>query len=271
MISTGSEPGHSAGDPGVALVIGNFDGVHRGHQALLRHTVELAHAHGLRPKAMTFEPHPAKVLSGTSPSVLTRVERKLELLHRVAPDLMVIVQSFDRAFAQMSPREFVERILVNLVHVRQLVVGRNFRFGRDRAGSAKIFVEFGAELGFSAHGFELSGDEQGTISSSRIRSLVQAGELESAANLLGRPHSISGLVVRGDGRGRSIGFATANLDGVEELTPPPGVYAGVTELKNEQGARSVVPAAIHIGPRPTVDRGETIEAHLLGQSGDFLR
>jgi riboflavin kinase/FMN adenylyltransferase len=236
---------------------------------LVNYTVKLAHQHGLIPKAMTFNPHPAKVLSGASPAVLTLLERKLELLHRAAPDLMVIVQSFDHSFAQLLPREFVERILVNLVHVRQLVVGANFRFGRDRLGSSADFVQMGAELGFTAHPFELSGDAQGCFSSSRIRKLIAEGQLPQATELLGRPHSISGLVVRGDGRGKSLGFATANLEGVDELMPPPGVYAGVAQVPDATGELAPCPAAIHIGPRPTVERGATIEAHLLGQSGDF--
>lgn len=256
-------------DQGVALVIGNFDGVHLGHQALVRYTVELGRLHSLRPKVMTFDPHPARLLSGAAPALLTRHERKLELLRRIAPNLEIIVQPFDRQFSNLSPRDFVERILVGHVHVRQLVVGKNFRFGRDRTGSSEDLVTFGGELGFEAHGFELSGDEQGCYSSSRIRSFIAAGQLSLAAALLGRPHSISGLVVRGDGRGKTLGFATANLEAVEEQLPPPGVYAGIAQLLDADGSLLPCPTAIHIGPRPTVNRGETIEAHLLGQSGDF--
>ena len=258
-------------EQGVALVIGNFDGVHRGHQALVKYTVELAARFGLRARAMTFDPHPAMLLSGKAPAVLTQLTRKVSLLCASAPNFDVIVQPFDRQFANLLPREFVERILVNHVHVRQLVVGANFRFGRDRAGCADDFVRFGEELGFAAHAFELSGDAQGCFSSSRIRCLVAEGELSQARALLGRPHAISGSVIRGDGRGRTIGFATANLGGVEEQLPPEGVYAALAQLlpSGPVPSSALCPAAVHIGPRPTVDRDASIEAHLIGHTGEI--
>lgn len=256
-------------NPGVALVIGNFDGVHRGHQALVRYTLELAKLHGLQAKVMTFHPHPAKVLAGKAPETLTCLARKLTLLRRISEEIEVIVQPFSQPFSTLSPREFVERILVDLVQVRHVVVGTNFHFGRDRAGSFVDLQQFGAELGFVAHGFRLSGDEQGSISSSRIRQWISEGELSQASGLLGRPHAITGTVVHGDGRGASIGFATANLESVEEQVPPPGVYAGIAQLFPDDDASSRYPAAIHIGPRPTVERDATIEAHLLGYEGDL--
>jgi riboflavin kinase/FMN adenylyltransferase len=268
-MSTDPKTDQVANEREVALVIGNFDGVHRGHQALVRYTVELAQKRGLSPKIMTFDPHPAQLLSGKAPMLLTRLERKLELLQRILPTLEILVQPFDEQFSMLSPRQFVERILVSKLRVRELVVGKNFRFGRDRAGSSEDLVRLGKEFGFGAVGFTLSGDEQGSFSSSRIRRFIAEGDLTSATTLLGRPHCLIGSVVRGDGRGKSLGFATANLEQVEEQRPPAGVYAGVAQFTDSNERPVLCSAAIHIGPRPTVDRGETIEAHLLGQTGDM--
>lgn len=264
---------NSPSERGVALAIGNFDGVHAGHQSLVRRAVELAEADLLAPKAMTFEPHPAKILGGKAPPQLTRLARKVELLKQLAPSLEVIVQSFDEAFARLSPRDFVVRTLVETVRVRHLVVGANFRFGRDRTGTVAELAQLGQKLGFDVHPLELSGDGEGSFSSSRIRRLVELGSMKPATFLLTRPHCLIGSVVRGDGRGRSIGFATANLEGIEEQLPADGVYAAMAELpegtRASAGAQSLTPAAVHVGPRPTVERGRSVEAHLIGAEGDF--
>jgi len=259
------EPSTSA----VALVIGNFDGVHRGHQALIAHVVELARDRGLSLKVMTFEPHPAVALGGTVPPVLTTLQRKIELLESLAPNLRVIVQRFDRAFAQLRPEEFVERILVGGFCVRELIVGQNFRFGRDRAGSVETLQLLGARYGFTAHAFGLEGDAAGAFSSSRARQLLQAGDLAEANRLLGRHHAICGVVGRGDGRGRTIGVPTANLEDIEELRPRVGVYACRVELIEGESVRDLGAAVANLGPRPTVDRGDAIEVHILDCSLDL--
>lgn len=252
-----------------ALAIGNFDGVHRGHQALIGFTLELAARHGLRAQAMTFEPHPAQVLSGTCPSLLTALERKIELLRGLSPELEVIVQHFDRKFSLLSPLDFVERVLVGRNHVRQLVVGANFRFGRNRMGNVEVLGELGKRFGFEAHAFALSEQAGESISSSRIRNLIELGEVERAAELLGRPHALSGTVITGDARGRTIGCPTANLGDVVELQPRAGVYACQAEPIEAGIPARLWPAVVHIGPRPTVDRGDTIEAHIIGRSLDL--
>jgi riboflavin kinase/FMN adenylyltransferase len=271
MSETSANPADSAQDAvtGTALVIGNFDGVHRGHQALVSHTLELARRHHLRALAMTFEPHPAAVLGGAAPPVLTSTPRKVKLLSALAPNFEVLVQRFDSEFAQLSPREFVERILVRDIRVRQLVVGANFRFGRDRAGNVNELQKLGQEFAFAAHGVELTSDVAGSISSSRIRRLLTAGEVAEAASLLGRPHSVSGIVVAGDGRGRTIGVPTANLEGIPELAPKAGVYAGIVEIDGAATTSTLGPAVVHIGPRPTVDRNETVEVHLIDRNLDL--
>ncbi|HMA97183.1 MAG TPA: bifunctional riboflavin kinase/FAD synthetase [Polyangiaceae bacterium] len=255
--------------PASALVIGNFDGVHRGHQALVAFTLDLAHQNGLEPQAMTFDPHPAQVLSGSPPPVLTTLERKIELLESLALGLRVVVQHFDSEFSRLSPLDFVERILVGRNHVRQLVVGANFRFGRNRAGNVQVLQELGERFGFNAHAFELSADAHGSISSSRIRQLITAGDVALAKELLGRPHALTGLVVHGDGKGRTIGFPTANLEQIAELRPLPGVYAAHTEILDGGLATAIGPSVVHIGPRPTVQRGETVEAHVIHQDRDL--
>jgi riboflavin kinase / FMN adenylyltransferase len=252
-----------------ALVVGNFDGVHRGHQELIAYNLGLAERHDLRPVVMTFEPHPAVALGGAPPPVLTKMDRKIELLRSMAPDLEVIVERFDREFAQLLPVEFVERILVGDLHVRQLVVGSNFRFGRDRAGTVEQLDEFGARFGFVAHAFNLAGDAQGSYSSSRIRRLLKEGELTDANWILGRPHAVTGKVVQGDGRGRSIGVPTANLADIEELVPLDGVYAGQVEMIDQGAAQIIGAAVVHVGPRPTVERGFTVEAHVIDRSLDL--
>jgi riboflavin kinase / FMN adenylyltransferase len=252
-----------------ALAIGNFDGVHRGHQALVAHTLGLGRQHGLRTAVMTFDPHPAVVLGGSPPPVLTRMDRKVELLRAIAASIEVVVQRFDQAFSMLSPLEFVERILVEQVHVREVVVGANFRFGRDRAGTVAELREFGERFGFVAHPFALSGDAEGSISSSRIRRLLLDGDVGAAADLLGRPHAVTGNVVTGDGRGRTIGIPTANLDAVEETTPRAGVYACQVEIVEGGMGRALGAAVVHLGPRPTVDRGETIEVHVIDRSLDL--
>lgn len=252
-----------------ALVIGNFDGVHRGHAALVAYTLQLAKQRGLTPKLMTFDPHPALALGGTLPPVLTTLPRKIELLRALAPQLEVSVQHFDREFARLSPDEFVERVLVGSFKVRELVVGANFRFGRDRAGSAAQLEQYGEKFGFVAHAFQLEGDDRGAYSSSRIRRLIADGELVAANELLGRPHALTGTVVRGDGRGRTIGVRTANLEDVEEVRPLAGVYACRVELLHRDTSEALGIAVVHLGPRPTVDRGDAIEAHVLDRSLDL--
>jgi riboflavin kinase / FMN adenylyltransferase len=267
-----SPVGASSAEPNrrdAALVIGNFDGVHRGHQALVAYTRSLAEEHGLRLVVMTFEPHPAMALGGSPPPLLTTTERKLELLRRLSPDMDVLVQRFDREFAELTPREFVARILVRDVHVRQLVVGANFHFGHDRQGSVSTLRAFGREFGFDMHAFELSGDDRGSFSSSRIRRLIVDGELAAANELLGRPHALSGVVVTGDGRGRTLGFPTANLDGVVEVKPRAGVYACRVDLLETAATRSLGAGVVHLGPRPTVERDETIEVHLIDGAMDL--
>lgn len=252
------------------VAIGNFDGVHRGHRAVLRSAVSLARERELVPCVMTFHPHPSEVLGRGRQAMLTTLDRKVELLGRIDDDLLVVVEPFNLELAAMTPQQFVEELLVSQLRARVVIVGENFRFGKNRAGDLSTLKSLGVKLGFEARAEPLFGDEAGPYSSSRIRKAIDDGDLGAAEALLGRPHSISGRVVEGDRRGRSIGVPTANLADVAELLPPKGVYAGLVDrFADSGGARKLAPAAVNIGDRPTVGAGFSVEAHLLDYDGDL--
>jgi len=248
--------------PESLVAIGNFDGVHRGHQYLLTAVVQEAAQLGLAPKVMTFDPHPSAVLGRSVEPALTRIELKVAYLRAVSPALQVVVRRFDVALAEMSPRQFVSEILLDEHNARRVIVGDNFRFGKGRAGDLDALVRLGGELGFSAAALPLLTDELGAISSSRIRALVADGDVERASELLGRPHLICGDVVAGHRLGRTLGFPTANLGGVVELLPANGVYAcrvSIPQLGDER-----LDGVCNIGTRPTVGGGAlNVEVHLL--------
>jgi riboflavin kinase/FMN adenylyltransferase len=251
------------------VVIGNFDGVHRGHQAVLGSCVGEAAALGVTPVALTFDPHPSEVLGRGKLAVLTRLERKLELMGRACPGLTVVVEPFTRELSAFEASEFAERLLARQLGARLVLVGENFRFGRGRSGDLAKLRELGATLGFEARAEALRGDADGAFSSSRVRAALAAGKLDEVERQLGRPHAISGLVVPGAGRGRTIGVPTANLSDVREALPPYGVYACLVDRVEANGARALGLSAVNIGERPTLSAGFSIEAHLLDFSGDL--
>jgi riboflavin kinase/FMN adenylyltransferase len=260
------------------VVIGNFDGVHRGHQAVLSAASAEARAAGLSPVVLTFDPHPAAVLGHVPPPLLTTVPRKIELVARVAPEVRVDVRRFDLAFAAQTPGEFARGVLVGELGARVVVVGQNFRFGHGRAGDFAALARLGAALGFETRSHELVGDEAGAWSSTRIRAAVARGELDAASAMLGRPHMLSGVVAHGDRRGRTIGFPTCNLPDVAEELPPFGVYAVLVD-RVEPGAgpggetaTSLARGVANVGVRPTVASGEarpSIEVHLFDRDDDL--
>ncbi|MFO0566945.1 MAG: bifunctional riboflavin kinase/FAD synthetase [Polyangiaceae bacterium] len=252
------------------VVIGNFDGVHRGHQAVLASARERAAAAGLRPVVLTFDPHPSVVLGKAPSSVLTTMARRVELLARALPDLTVVVQPFTRELAAHTARAFVESLLIRDLGARVVIVGKNFCFGAGRSGDVDTLAQLGAELGFQAIAHELAGDADGSYSSSRIRGHVVSGEVELAEALLGRPHATTGRVVHGDHRGRTIGVPTANLEAVAELVPKNGVYAALVDRVATDGAAEVLGrAVVNVGVRPTVAAGPSLEAHVLDFQGDL--
>ncbi len=258
------EPLPTTVDRDHALLIGNFDGVHRGHVTVAREAGRMAAARGLRLAVLTFSPHPAEVLGRPPPALLTTLARRAALLGEHGIEA-VFVKTFDRGFALTSPGDFARDLLVRDLRAKLVVVGKNFRFGHQRAGDLDTLVALGGELGFEATSHDMVGDAEGPFSSSRVRAALATGDVEAAAAVLGRPHVLSGVVVRGDARGRTLGFPTANLGAVEEMLPAHGVYAARAEVRGRSQ-----PAVVNVGTRPTVDGSRvSIEAHLLDFDGDL--
>lgn len=250
--------------------IGNFDGVHRGHRAVLARAAKDARDAGLEPVLLTFDPHPAVTLGRQPPALLTPLARKIELVRRIDPALRVVVEHFDKAFSELGPEDFVRDVLVKKLAVARVVVGRNFRFGKGRQGDLAGLSELGARHGFVAQATELFGDERGPWSSTRAREAIARGDLQEAELVLGRPHALTGRVVQGDQRGRQLGFPTANLVGVEEARPPHGVYAVLVDQVGDDGVATKLACGVaNLGVRPTFDTAPAIEAHLLDFAGDL--
>jgi riboflavin kinase/FMN adenylyltransferase len=254
-----------------ALVVGNFDGVHRGHRAVLHQVVTEARANGLMASVLTFDPHPAAVVGRGAPPVLTTMERRAELMGALGID-RVYVRRFDTVFAAWPAERFVRELVAEGLRARLVVVGENFRFGAKRSGDLALLQTLGAELGFEAQVHPVASDARGPFSSTRAREAIAAGDVEEACRVLGRPHELSGVVVRGDARGRLLGFPTANLDGVAEMLPRDGVYATlVDELDGVRRGRTLGRGVTNIGVRPTVaaavrtpERGENSDTRAGG-------
>ncbi len=254
---------------GTLVAIGNFDGVHRGHQAVLGAALAEATESGLLPLVLTFHPHPSVVLGRGARPLLTTVERKIELVGRVGSSVGVVVEPFTLELARKQPRGFVVELLCDALGAKVVIVGQNFRFGHKRAGDLTALQTLGVELGFVARAESLCGDDDGAFSSSRIRELVSSGSIEKAASLLGRPHSVAGTVIEGDKRGRTIGFPTANLGDVEEALPAHGVYACLVDRVGADGASALATGVVNVGVRPTVAAGHSVEAHLFDFEEDL--
>ncbi|MBM4188266.1 MAG: bifunctional riboflavin kinase/FAD synthetase [Gemmatimonadetes bacterium] len=251
---------------GAVATVGTFDGVHRGHRAVLGELVARARAAGRASVLVTFEPHPLAVVApDRAPGRLTVAEERSAALAETALDYLVVLP-FDRSLAALSAEEFVERILVERCRVRELVVGHDHHFGRGRAGNLATLRSLGDRHGFSVDLVEPVAGPDGVISSSAIRAAVRLGNLAEAARLLGRPYRVSGTVVAGDRRGRAIGVPTANIVPPDQkLLPPDGVYAA----KIEWGG-GVALGMLNQGTRPTIGDGRRLlEAHLFDFAGDL--
>jgi riboflavin kinase / FMN adenylyltransferase len=251
--------------------IGNFDGVHRGHVEVLARAAREAKEAGIEPIAVTFDPPPAVVLGRSPPAALTPLQRKIELIGAFVPSIRVVVKTFDRALSEYAPERFAREVLVGELGAVRALVGQNFRFGKGRVGDLATLVELGEGLGFAARAMELVGDDRGPWSSTRVRRSLESGDWADVERVLGRPHALSGVVVRGDQRGRTIGFPTANLGGVEEVFPPFGVYAVLVDrLDRPDQPRALARGVANVGVRPTVSKsGEPPAAHRpVSKSGD---
>ncbi|CAN2209292.1 RibF FAD synthase [Candidatus Nanopelagicaceae bacterium] len=244
------------------VVIGVFDGVHKGHQALLNRAKEIADGRPII--ALTFDPHPRTVFAPDSvPPMLTTLADRVELLKIHNAD-QVAVMKFNEQFAAMTPDQFVEDILVKQLHVGTVIVGKNFTYGSKASGNVDTLIKSGMTHNFTVDVQELAGGEE-AISSSRIRNLVLEGKVEQARELLSRPHRLDGVIVHGEKRGREIGYPTANLGKIDGQTiPADGIYAGWLTV-----GIKFWPAAISIGTNPTFegDRGRQVEAYALDQQG----
>jgi riboflavin kinase/FMN adenylyltransferase len=255
------------------LTVGNFDGIHLGHRAILETVVDRARA--LRGQAVvyTFEPHPRKVLQPErAPGLLITLEQKLELLEQAGVDAAV-VEPFSLEFARTSADRFVREILYERIRPLEVYVGYDFHFGRDREGSMRMLTELGPRLGFAVTIIPEVTMDQGDVNSTRIREVLAEGGVEQAQLMLGRPYSVRGRVVKGAQRGRSLDFPTANLDTENEVLPAVGVYAGYLELLDQgdppRGQRW--PAVTNVGSRPTFEDADqvVVEAHCVGFGGDL--
>lgn len=245
------------------LTIGNFDGIHRGHQHIFDRCREVAEASGIDTVvAITFDPHPMAVLRPEhAPSMLTTMPARLELLEAAGVDATLVLP-FDLEMASWSPEEFVRRVLVGALHAHTVVVGANFRFGHRAAGDVITLRELGAELDFVTEPISLDGGPQ-VWSSTYVRHCLSAGDVEGAEEALGRPFAVRGVVVRGDQRGRELGFATANVPiGAALAAPAAGVYAGWLRRLD---TGEISPAAISVGTNPTFvgEREPRVEAHII--------
>ncbi|MFD2093653.1 bifunctional riboflavin kinase/FAD synthetase [Blastococcus deserti] len=266
------------GDLGRTVVtVGMYDGVHRGHQKLIGVAVARARAMSRPCLLLTFDPHPAEVVRpGSHPAILTSMDRKAELVAELGVDAMCVVP-FTPEFMRLAPETFTHTVLVEHLHAAQVVVGENFTYGHRAAGTVETLRAEGRRFGFAVEGVALAEDSSDggevTISSTYVRACVAAGDMVSAARALGRPHRVDGVVVRGDQRGRDLGYPTANVE-----TPPftaipaDGVYAGhlVTRDRRSGASRERRPAAISVGTNPTFQGSRrTVEAYVLDYQGDL--
>ncbi|HEX2823048.1 MAG TPA: bifunctional riboflavin kinase/FAD synthetase [Streptosporangiaceae bacterium] len=246
--------------------IGEFDGVHRGHQRIVERAGEIARAENLPVVVITFDPHPDEVIRpGSHPPLLTTSRRRAELLAQLGADA-VLVLPFSLEFSRLSPDEFVRVVLSERLHAAVVVVGENFRFGHKAAGDVPLLAQLGEKYDFTAEGVPLLVMDGVTVSSTYIRECLAAGDVAAAAHVLGRPHRVEGIVVRGHMRGRGLGFPTANLETPPHTaTPADGVYAGwLTSLDLDGSEISRWPAAISVGTNPTFGAGDrTVEAYAL--------
>ena len=263
------------GAPPTSVAIGNFDGVHLGHQALLAEARRGVRGHG-QAVALTFYPHPARVLApAKAPPLIMPLERRLALLADTGIDATV-VQPFTRELSSVSAEDFIRDVLVRDLAASSVVVGPDFRFGRGRAGDVQLLETLGRALSLSVSVIApvTVGTTAGSqrCSSTRIRQLVEAGEVRGARWLLGRPFELEGAVVQGAARGRTIGFPTANLVPETELRPAVGIYAARAVLLDGPASGTTHLAAVSIGYNPTFEaQGApvTVEAHLLDFAGDL--
>ena len=255
--------------PNAVVTIGNFDGVHLGHQALFKKVIEKAREIDGKAVAVTFNPHPLRVLKQNGePPLITTHDRKKELIGKTGLDVLICI-NFTREFAAISPQSFITDLLVTRIGMKAIVIGEDYTFGKNREGNLELLQTYASRLGFeviSVRDILTADGEELRISSTRVRDLVMAGEVDSAGKLLGRHYQLQGEVVTGRNRGgRDLGFPTANIRIENELCPKTGIYAVTVE-----SGESRYMGAANIGFSPTYDDHRfTVEVHLIDFSGDL--
>ncbi|MEX0591859.1 MAG: bifunctional riboflavin kinase/FAD synthetase [Nitriliruptoraceae bacterium] len=253
------------------VTIGNFDGLHLGHQRLITRTLEAARARGIRSVAVTFDPHPMRVLRpDVSVGRLTDLATRQRLLVEAGIDLVVVL-SFTPALSRLSPQEFIDHVVIDRLQSQRVVVGANFRFGHRAAGDVTVLREAGRapDADFDVDAVDLLTRHGAIVSTSAVRAALERGDVETATAFLGRDHLVVGNVIQGDGRGRTIGVPTANVDVAPEIVVPAhGVYAGRMAVDGEW-----LPCVTNVGVRPTVAHEQlalpTVESHLIDRDIDL--
>ena len=249
----------------VCLAIGFFDGVHLGHQQIIRHTLSDAKQHEAIGLVLTFDRHPNTVVAPSRvPPLIYSLPQKLRVIESLGADTLLLIH-FDKAFSEQTGEAFVRGLAHDLGHIQNLCVGANFVFGHKRGGNVELLRKLGTELKFTVHGMAAVSLDGRAVSSTRIREAIRAGDLDRVSQMLGRPYSLAGTVVRGDGLGHQLGFPTANIDATGLALPPNGVYA----VHAETGGKAWR-AVLNIGHRPTLRDPNPqlrVEAHLIDFAG----
>lgn len=257
----------NAGGKKVCLAIGFFDGVHLGHQQIIRQTIAGARQHDALALVLTFDRHPdAIVAPDRVPPLIYSLPQKLRAIESLGADTVLLIH-FDEEFSRQTGEKFIRRLARDIGQIQSLCVGADFVFGHQRSGNVALLKKLGSEIGFGVHGLAAVSLDGQIVSSTRIRDLIRAGDLDTVGQMMGRPYGISGRVVKGDRLGQQLGFPTANLDTTGLALPPNGVYAGLAKVGGK-----AYRAAINIGFRPTVDskaQALRVESHLLDFSGDI--
>ncbi|HEY3861882.1 MAG TPA: riboflavin biosynthesis protein RibF [Verrucomicrobiae bacterium] len=255
------------GPRSVCAAIGVFDGVHLGHQHVLRQTIAEAERHGAVAAAVTFDRHPNAVVAPAHvPPLIYPLDKKLEVIASCGVEAACVIR-FDKAFSQIPGEQFIRDLARDFRQIQSICVGAEFGFGAHRSGNVALMEKLGAELGFAVHALrdvELDGQ---SVSSTRIRDAIRAGDFGLASRMLARPYVLRGAVIQGEHLGRKLGFPTANLDVTGLVTPPLGVYAAMADMGASQFR-----AAVNIGHRPTIHSADPqlhVEAHLLDFEGDL--
>jgi len=255
-----------AGSRKVCLAIGVFDGVHLGHQQIIRQTLSDARQHDAVALVLTFDRHPGSIVAPDRvPPLIYSLPQKLRAIESLGADAVLVIP-FDKPFSEQTGEDFIRSLARELGKIHSICVGADFVFGHRRSGNVALLMELGAKLHFQVHGLAAVALDGQVVSSTRIREAVRAGDLDAAGQMLGRPYAICGKVIQGDGIGRQLGFPTANLNAADLVLPPKGVYAARTTFEGRSYR-----VALNIGVRPTVATGLhlRVEAHLLDFHGEL--